>query len=75
MTKEELEKRVEIEMCLQRISIISSVRESLAAELNEIGYPDEYPEQFKELEQAYIDLDAAISKVLEEEAKTLLRFV
>ena len=67
--------KIEMDMCVQRILMISRTREKLATKIYKIGYPNEYPEQFKYLEQAYINLDNAISKVIKEEAKALVRFV
>ena len=51
---------IEKELCMQRIALIIAVNKQLSSELREIGYPNEYPEKFKDLEKAYEALKNAL---------------
>ena len=61
----------EKELCTQRISLIISTKKQLSDELIELGYPNEYPKKFKDLEKAYKDLKDALFNVIYEELKVL----
>lgn len=62
---------IEKELCMQRIALIIAVNKQLSSELREIGYPNEYPEKFKDLEKAYEALKNALLGVVCEEVKAL----
>lgn len=62
---------IEKELCMQRIALIIAVNKQLSSELREIGYPNEYPKKFKDLEKAYEALKNALLGAVCEEVKVL----
>lgn len=66
-----MDTEVEMELCTQRIALIIATKEQLANELIEVGYPIEYPEKFKNLENAYKNLKDGLFNVIYEELKVL----
>lgn len=64
-------KQIDQELTLIRLVQIIQMNKKLGSKLLHIGYPDGYPEKYRELEKAYKNLREALILVVCEEAKVL----
>lgn len=64
-------KRMEQGLTLERLALLLHTNTELGQGLIKVGYPNEYPEKYKDLENAYENIRNALILAICEEAKAL----